>query len=86
MHLIRYLSSDGIVSIGVRTEDGLMQTGYADMLTFITDGEKALEAARSSQRNGRPVAPKANPRPDTESGQDVLSRDDLRRVSPRRSR
>ena len=42
MHLVRYRTADGDVGVGVRAADGVVPTGYADMLAFIEDGEAAL--------------------------------------------
>jgi 2-keto-4-pentenoate hydratase/2-oxohepta-3-ene-1,7-dioic acid hydratase in catechol pathway len=46
MHLVRYLSTDGTAAVGVRGRDGIVATGYEDMLAFIRDGDVALDAAR----------------------------------------
>jgi 2,4-diketo-3-deoxy-L-fuconate hydrolase len=58
MHLVRYLSDDGATAIGVRAGGGVVPTGYDDLIDFIKDGDAALEAARSLQQAGEPVAPR----------------------------
>jgi 2-keto-4-pentenoate hydratase/2-oxohepta-3-ene-1,7-dioic acid hydratase in catechol pathway len=48
MHLVRYLTTKGDVGVGVRGPDGVVPTGYGDMLAFIRDEPASLEAARSA--------------------------------------
>jgi 2-keto-4-pentenoate hydratase/2-oxohepta-3-ene-1,7-dioic acid hydratase in catechol pathway len=57
MHLVRYRTSDGDVSVGVRSPGGVLPTAYSDMLAFIQDGEAALEAARSAVSSEREIVP-----------------------------
>jgi 2-keto-4-pentenoate hydratase/2-oxohepta-3-ene-1,7-dioic acid hydratase in catechol pathway len=58
MHLVRYLTADDTIAIGVRGDRGIVPTGYVDMAAFIGDGETALESARSAQQSGDVVTPK----------------------------
>lgn len=47
---------DGREAIGVRTGGGVVDTGYADLLELIRDGEAGVEQARAAT-HGEPVAP-----------------------------
>jgi len=57
MHLVRYQDAYGRVAIGVRDAEGVVATGYTDMIAFIEDGEAAFAAARSALRDGHGVTP-----------------------------
>jgi 2-keto-4-pentenoate hydratase/2-oxohepta-3-ene-1,7-dioic acid hydratase in catechol pathway len=46
MHLVRYLTHDGEAAVGARGDEGIVATGYDDMLGFIRDGDVALDATR----------------------------------------
>lgn len=46
MRLIRYEYA-GSVSIGMRVKDGIVPTGYTDMITLINAGESVLQAAET---------------------------------------
>ncbi|OGO59557.1 MAG: hypothetical protein A2V85_06435 [Chloroflexi bacterium RBG_16_72_14] len=54
MRLVQYLDGDR-QGVGVLRGEEVIATGYADMLTFISDGEHALDQARQSLATGRPI-------------------------------
>lgn len=56
MRLARCLV-DGRAVIAVHDDDGVVATGYDDMLPLIADGEAGLERARRAAANGARVAP-----------------------------
>ena len=58
MHFCRYLTTDDEIAVGIRRDRGVIPTGYTDMIAFISDGEKALEAARSALESVEAVTPK----------------------------
>lgn len=67
MRLVQY-DNGGHVGVGVEVGQQVFYTGYSDMLSFIRDGDRALDRAREAARaNGRPVqfdklaAPITNP-------------------------
>lgn len=55
MRLIRY-EYDGAVGVGVQVEHLVYPTRYRDMLSFIKDGDDALDHARASVATGTPVS------------------------------
>ena len=55
MRLVTY-AADGLTGAGVRTDGGIVDTGYADMRALIDDGETGLSRAREAALSGRPVA------------------------------
>jgi 2-keto-4-pentenoate hydratase/2-oxohepta-3-ene-1,7-dioic acid hydratase in catechol pathway len=57
MHLVRYLTDRGTIEVGVRSPQGVVPTGYTDMVTFISDGHAALDAAQSALDQGEWVTP-----------------------------
>lgn len=48
MRLVTY-EKDGRAGVGVRVDGGIAETGYADMISFIRDGDAALERARRAR-------------------------------------
>jgi 2-keto-4-pentenoate hydratase/2-oxohepta-3-ene-1,7-dioic acid hydratase in catechol pathway len=57
VRLIRCLTAEGTTTVGVRTDQGVIPTGYSSMMEFIRDGDVALEAARSAEANGTAIVP-----------------------------
>ncbi|HEV3213347.1 MAG TPA: fumarylacetoacetate hydrolase family protein [Acidimicrobiales bacterium] len=56
MHLVRYVTPEGGVAVGVRVDEGVVPSGYDDMRALIADGDAGLDAARASVAKARPVA------------------------------
>jgi len=79
MRLIQFTKDGDTTAVGVETQSGIHDTGYRDMLTFIEDGERALDAARSAAERTATVtptkllAPLTNPRAIFGSGPNYLS-------------
>jgi 2-keto-4-pentenoate hydratase/2-oxohepta-3-ene-1,7-dioic acid hydratase in catechol pathway len=79
MRLVQYLNGDQVGVGALRGEDEVVYTGYNDMLSFILDGERAMDRARSALDSGRPVrydkltAPITNPGTIFGSGPNYLS-------------
>jgi 2-keto-4-pentenoate hydratase/2-oxohepta-3-ene-1,7-dioic acid hydratase in catechol pathway len=66
MRLVQYINGDQ-VGVGVQRGDEVVYAGYADMLAFIRDGDRALDRARRALDGGRAIhydkliAPITNP-------------------------
>ena len=54
MRLVQFLNGDQ-KGVGVIRDDDVVYAGYADMLAFIQDGDRALDRARVALESGRPV-------------------------------
>jgi 2-keto-4-pentenoate hydratase/2-oxohepta-3-ene-1,7-dioic acid hydratase in catechol pathway len=54
MRLVQYLNGDQL-GVGVLRGEEVVYAGYPDMLAFIRDGDRALDAARAAVDGGRPV-------------------------------
>jgi 2-keto-4-pentenoate hydratase/2-oxohepta-3-ene-1,7-dioic acid hydratase in catechol pathway len=54
MRLVTF-EKDGSVRVGVRTEQGVIPTDYADMIELIRDGEAATARVRKAAETGTPV-------------------------------
>ncbi len=54
MRLVTY-STGSRTGVGVRSKDGIVDTGYADMQALIRDGAEGLARASSATVNGTPV-------------------------------
>ncbi|MBA2634969.1 MAG: fumarylacetoacetate hydrolase family protein [Chloroflexi bacterium] len=78
MRLVQY-DNGGQVGVGVQVDETVFYTGYHEMLSFITDGDRALERAAAAIKAGRPVqfdrliAPITNPGKIFGSGPNYLS-------------
>jgi 2-keto-4-pentenoate hydratase/2-oxohepta-3-ene-1,7-dioic acid hydratase in catechol pathway len=79
LRLVQFTLDGATPAVGVETETGVHDTGYRDMLTFIEDGDRALDAARSAAERTPPVtptkllAPLTNPHTIFGSGPNYLS-------------
>lgn len=54
MRLVTY-SADGTARAGVRTDGGIVDSGYGDIVELIRDGEQGLERAARAAESGEPV-------------------------------
>ena len=54
MRLVQYLNGDQ-QGVGVLRGEAVVYAGYADMLAFIQDGDRALDHARRALETGRPI-------------------------------
>jgi 2-keto-4-pentenoate hydratase/2-oxohepta-3-ene-1,7-dioic acid hydratase in catechol pathway len=54
MRLVQYQNGDQ-QGVGVMRGDDVVYAGYGDMLSFIRDGERAMDTARGALESGRPV-------------------------------
>ena len=57
MHLVRYRGEDGAVSIGVRKGDGVVRTGYSDMVELLKGGDAALAEVHAAAESGEVTTP-----------------------------
>jgi 2,4-didehydro-3-deoxy-L-rhamnonate hydrolase len=55
MRLVAF-TSDGTQRVGVRTDDGIFDAGYSDVLDLIRDGDAGLAQARKAAAAATPVA------------------------------
>jgi 2-keto-4-pentenoate hydratase/2-oxohepta-3-ene-1,7-dioic acid hydratase in catechol pathway len=67
MRLVQYLNGDQL-GVGVMRDDEVVFAGYSDMLSFIRDGERALDRARDALERGRAVRYDKLAAPITNSG------------------
>jgi 2-keto-4-pentenoate hydratase/2-oxohepta-3-ene-1,7-dioic acid hydratase in catechol pathway len=78
MRLVQYRNGDQL-GVGVMRGEEVVYAGYPDMLSFIEDGERALDRARGALERGSPVrydrlaAPITNSRTIFGSGPNYLS-------------
>jgi 2-keto-4-pentenoate hydratase/2-oxohepta-3-ene-1,7-dioic acid hydratase in catechol pathway len=78
MRLVQFQNGDQ-QGVGVMRGEDVLYAGYGDMLSFIEDGDRALDAARRALDSGRPVhfdkllAPITNPGKMFGSGPNYLS-------------
>ena len=56
MRLVTYVLQRK-AAVGVRREDGVVPTGYDDMVALIRDGERGLARARRAAETGEPIEP-----------------------------
>ena len=54
MRLVTYRTANG-PRVGVRTDEGIVDAGYADMLDLIDDGQRGLERAAAAAEAGAPI-------------------------------
>jgi len=67
MKLVQY-DNGGQIGVGVLVGDEVRYAGYEDMLSFIRDGDRALDRARDAAETGRPARYDKLTAPITNSG------------------